>query len=84
MSKSELVFLDVNLGFIEKIVLTNGTILENVKVLFNSPVPTTEQCELLLNTAADKSKSLLGTANSQWSAYPELMVDHSMFKEAEL
>jgi len=82
MSKTDFIRLDANLGFIEKIVLTDGTVLENVKVLYNSPVPTVEQCEELLNTSADVSKKLFGLANVNWSAYPETMVNHSMFKGA--
>jgi len=82
MSKTDMVRLDANLGFIEKIVLTDGTVLENVKVLYNAPVPTAEQFEELLNCSVDVSKKLFGLANVNWSAYPETMVNHSMFKEA--
>lgn len=60
MSNSELIRLDANLGFIEKIVLTDGTVLENVKVLYKAPVPTVEQFEMLFNTAVEASKALLG------------------------
>lgn len=84
MSKSELVFLDANLGFVEKIVLTDGTVLENAKVLFNAPVPTAEQCEIIFNANLEIAKVLLGVANPNWSVQPNLMVDHSMFKEGEL
>jgi len=66
-----------NLGFIEKIVLVDGTILENVEVLFNSPIPTGEQIESMLVPANEESKKLFGTADDKWSALlnKEIRVD---------
>ncbi len=83
MSKVDLIRLDMNLGFIEKIVLTDGTVLENCKVLYRAPVPTAEQCETLLNASVEISQKIFGIATAEWSAYPEMMAQTGMFKEGK-
>lgn len=78
-SQNYLCRMGANMGFIEKMVLVNGTIVENLNVLWRSPIPTEKQCELILRSANEMSCVILGEATAEWSQYPELMVDHSMF-----
>ncbi|MGG0666740.1 hypothetical protein ABE042_21930 [Viridibacillus arvi] len=72
MPKIEGVRMGVNLGFIEKIVLVDGTILENMQVLFNSPIPNLKQFEKMLKASAEISNELIGPATYEWSSRPEL------------
>ena len=59
-----------NLGFIDKVILTDGTILANTQVLYRSPIPSTEQCEAIFLAAADASVHIVGPATNEWSLYP--------------
>lgn len=59
-----------NLGFIDKVILTDGTILENTQVLGRSPIPSEEQLEAIFLQAANASVHIVGPATNEWSLYP--------------
>lgn len=59
--------LGFNLGFIEAIQLTDGTIIENMQVLKQAPIPSKEQLREIFSAANDKSIALLGPATKEWS-----------------
>jgi len=61
--------MGTNLGFVEKIMLTDGTILENRQVLYRAPIPDKEQFEMIFAAANEVSRNILGIATSDWSAY---------------
>ena len=46
------VALEKELQFIDKIVLTNGVVLENIHARFSSPIPAAEQIDDAFHTAA--------------------------------
>jgi hypothetical protein len=69
----------VNLGYIDKIILVDGTVLENCQVLYNSPIPNTKQIEIIFAIANETSKQIIGAANHTWSAQPDIMIKHSFF-----
>lgn len=83
MSKTIGIRMGTNLGFIKKVVLVDGTVLENMHVLYNAPIPTDEQCELILRSTNEVSRHILGVATNEWSQYPELMADHRIFREVQ-
>lgn len=64
--------MGANLGFIEKVILADGTVVENLHVLRRSPIPTKEQFELILRSANEASRQILGAATPEWSSHPEL------------
>jgi len=82
MHKEVGINMGANLGFIEKIVLINGTVLENTHVLYAAPIPNHSEIETMFRTANEVSISILGHANHEWSAYPETMKNHRMFKRS--
>ena len=63
--------MGANLGFIEKIVLVDGTVLNNMHVLFNAPIPTTKQFEKIFTAANKESRKELGAANPGWSMHTD-------------
>ena len=72
MVKEVLVNMGINLGFIEKITLTDGTVLTNGQVLYSSPVPNKMQFRTIFNVASEVSRNVFGPATPEWSDYPEL------------
>ncbi len=69
-----------NLGFIEKVILTDGTVLENIQVLYNAPVPGLDECERIIKSANGVSRKILGKADRNWSAHPERMINSPVLK----
>ena len=59
------------LGFIRSIKLTDGTIIENMQVLNNSPIPTSGQLEEILRAAHRTSHQLIGLPDMDWSIDPD-------------
>lgn len=82
MAKRQSVEMGVNLGFIEKIVLTDGTALENMQVLYQSPIPNAKQLSEFFSCGNQFSRRMIGPATPQWSEYPEWMIGNSLFQEA--
>jgi len=62
-----------NLGFIEKIVLVDGTVLENMHVLYRASIPNPKQLDTIFHAAAEVSFRVVGPANENWSVRPETM-----------
>lgn len=73
--------MGVNLGFIEKIILTDGTVLKNMHVLYRAPIPTEEQLDMMFCVANKILHQVIGPANFNWSAYPEKMKGSTIFQE---
>jgi len=73
--------MGVNLGFIDKFVLVDGTAIEKLQVLQQSPIPVSKQLEIMLTPANEVSRRLMDDANEVWSMYPSLMVGNSIFKQ---
>lgn len=84
MAKEIHIRMGANLGFIAKIVLTDGTVLDNMHVLYRAPIPTKKQFEKIFYVANEMSRTIIGIADEQWSAYPELMKDVSMYGESTI
>ena len=73
MSKVVGVRMGYNLGFIEKVVLVDGTVLENMHVLCRAPIPKPKQFDAIFHAAAEASFRAIGAANENWSERPEMM-----------
>jgi hypothetical protein len=73
--------MGVNLGFIEKIILTDGTVLDNMHVLYRSPTPDEQKIGMLLCAANEISRQIIGVANGEWSDYPEVMKRTRVFQK---
>lgn len=73
--------MGLNLGFIEKIVLVDGTVLENIHVLYRAPIPKPKQLDVIFSAAADASCRVVGPAEKAWSAYPETMKGSPLFQQ---
>ena len=71
MAKNQSIRMGVNLGFIEKIILTDGTEIENMHVLYNAPIPAKQDWAKIFEAANQASRECLGPATPQWSQYPE-------------
>lgn len=73
--------MGVNLGFVAKIILVDGTILNNMQVLYRSPIPDKQQIETILCSANEVSRNIFGLATPEWSAYPELERGRYIYEE---
>jgi hypothetical protein len=73
--------MGVNLGFIEKIILIDGTVLKNMHVLYRAPIPNEEQLDMMFCVANKILHQVIGPANFNWSAYPEIMKSNPIFQE---
>ena len=57
-----------NLGFIDKIVLVNGEVINNMQVLYRDPVPDDVQVMRLFEILNRASEHVLRPAQASWSA----------------
>lgn len=73
LSKVVGVRMGYNLGFIEKVVLVDGTILENMNVLYRAPIPKPKQFDAIFHAAAEVSFRAIGAADENWSERPGTM-----------
>lgn len=69
MSDTSSARLGKNLAFIDKIVLVDGTVIDNANVMFRAPVPTEEQLELIFQSSNDKAKQIFGEVKPEWLKY---------------
>lgn len=60
--------MGLRLGFIEKIVLVNGTVINNMHVLYQAPVPDDVQMLCLFKILNKASRHVLQPAQDSWSA----------------
>lgn len=70
--KHDIAWMGRNLGFIEKVVLVDGTVIDNVQVLYNAPIPSQTHLNKIFEAANEASIEMLGQATKEWSEYPEL------------
>jgi hypothetical protein len=73
--------MGTNLGFIEKIILTDGTVLKNMHVLYRAPIPNEEQLDMMFCVANKILHQVIGPANFNWSDYPETMKGSLIFQD---
>ena len=81
MPKSQGIRMGANLGFIEKIILTDGTALYNMQVLYRSPIPAEQALGKIFEAANRVSREYLGPATPQWSQCPESMEGNQIFNK---
>ena len=71
MSKNDIAWMGYNLGFIQTVILVDGTIVDNTQVLDRSPIPSRKELELIFKAANEESVRIMGPATKEWSWYPE-------------
>ena len=67
-STNKMITLGLNLGFIEKILLVDGSIIENGSVLYKAPIPDNQILKDVFNTANEYITKYM-TAQPSWSDY---------------
>ena len=61
--------LGFNLGFIDYIVLTDGTVVRNMHRLFNAPIPSEQQLETMFGAFSEEAPNYFEKATPSWSKY---------------
>ena len=59
--------LGYNLGFIDHIVLIDGTVIHNMQVLGNAPIPSEQQIENMFLSFNDDAQAHFEKASPAWS-----------------